>query len=114
VSKDKDAGKNDLDDGDDEKRKKKKKRSQKKSNNAMNEQPPMSEGYMGGGGGGVFQSECPILDSIEKRCRGIDILSGAHQNLLEACGEHQLCYLCVSIRYIKLILLSGLLIKICT
>jgi hypothetical protein len=93
--------KNDLDDSEDDKRKKKKKkRSQKKSSNLINDETPMSEGYMGGGN--FFQAECPILDSIEKRCRGIDILSGAHQNLLEACGEHQLCYLCVSINNINI------------
>lgn len=55
---------------------------------------PMSEGYMGGK---VFQNECPLLNAIEKRCRGIDLLTGdTHHNLLEACGAHQLCYLCVS------------------
>lgn len=53
----------------------------------------MSEGYMGG----KSSNECPLLDSIEKKCRGIDIMSGdSRQNLLEACGAHQLCYLCVS------------------
>lgn len=77
--------------------KKKKKRSQKKSElgNLLNEGAPMSEGYMGGRNA---VDECPLLDSIEKKCRGIDIMSGdSHQNLLEACGAHQLCYLCVSL-----------------
>lgn len=85
--------KNDLGEGNSDK--KKKKRSQKKSElgNSINEQSPMSEGYMGG----KTSSECPLLDGIEKRCRGIDIMEGdSHQNLLEACGAHQLCYLCVS------------------
>lgn len=84
----------------DEDKKKKKKRSQKKSimNNDVDddrvEGAPMSEGYMGGK---VFEENCPLLDAIEKRCRGIDLLSGdSHHNLLEACGAHQLCYLCVS------------------
>lgn len=86
---------NDDDEDDDDSKKKKKKRSQKKSSNVINEEAPMSEGYMGGK---IFQNECPLLDAIEKRCRGVDILSGdSHHNLLEACGEHQLCYLCVSI-----------------
>lgn len=53
----------------------------------------MSEVYMGG----KSSNECPLLDGIEKKCRGIDIMSGdSRQNLLEACGAHQLCYLCVS------------------
>lgn len=87
-----DHKKNDLGEVDD---KKKKKRSEKKSDlsNLINDEAPMSEGYMGG-----RISECPMLDSIEKKCRGIDIMSGdSHQNLLEACGAHQLCYLCVSL-----------------
>lgn len=86
----------------DEENKKKKKRSQKKSvmtneietEDEREERTPMSEGYMGGR---VFEENCPLLDVIEKRCRGIDLLSGdSHHNLLEACGAHQLCYLCVS------------------
>lgn len=48
----------------------------------------------------LSEDECPILDTLEKRCRGVDVLSGdVHQNLLPACGVHQLCYLCVSIFY---------------
>lgn len=48
--------------------------------------------------GGGSQNGCPLLDSIEKRCRGIDILTGdIQQNLLQTCGIHQLCYLCVSL-----------------
>lgn len=80
---------------DDEDKKKKKKRSEKKSDsNLINEGAPMSEGYMGGRS---TNDNCPLLDSIEKKCRGIDIMSGdSHQNLLEACGAHQLCYICVS------------------
>lgn len=90
-----DLNKNDLSESDD--KKKKRKRSQKKSEltNFIDDESPlvMSEGYMGG----RMSSECPVLDSIEKKCRGIDIMSGdSHLNLLEACGVHQLCYLCVS------------------
>jgi hypothetical protein len=88
--------KNDLKDDDD--KKKKRKRSQKKSeltHNHITEEEPMSEGYMGGKSS---DSECPLLDSIEKKCRGVDIMSGdLNQNFLEACGAHQLCYLCVSL-----------------
>lgn len=95
-----DDSKNGLNDDEDDK--KKKKRSQKKSIMAMTNEvnddvmAPMSEGYMGGK---VFreQNDCPLLNAIEKRCRGIDLLTGdTHHNLLEACGAHQLCYLCVS------------------
>lgn len=47
-------------------------------------------------------SECPLLGAMETRCRGIDLLSGdLHQELLSVCGVHQLCYLCVSICYIR-------------
>ena len=46
---------------------------------------------------GSETDECPVLDAIERRCRGIDLLSGdLHQNLFKICGIHQLCYLCVS------------------
>lgn len=89
--------KNDLAEGsEDDDKKKKKKRSQKKSDldNLITEEEPMSEGYMGG----RMASECPLLDGIEKKCRGIDIMSGDAQHyMLEACGAHQLCYLCVSL-----------------
>lgn len=78
-------------DSEDEK-KKKKKRSQKRQDNEM--EPVMSEGYMGGM---MLQRECPMLDAIERRCREVGLLSGdVQQDFLEACGEHQLCYLCVS------------------
>lgn len=73
----------------------KKKRSQKKNElrNSISDADAMSEGFMGG----KTTSGCPLLDGIEKKCRGIDIMSGdASQDLLEACGVHQLCYLCVS------------------
>ncbi len=87
-----DSPDNDLDDEE----KKKKKRSEKKRVEPEQEEgPPMSEGYMGGN---QDEKECPLLDAMERRCRGIDILSGdLHQDLLQACGIHQLCYLCVNI-----------------
>jgi len=88
--------KNNIDDDNDDKKKKKKKKRSQKRNNEISAEPLMSEGYMGGMGM-MYQRECPMLDSIERRCREVGILSGdSHQNLLEACGEHQLCYLCVS------------------
>ncbi|KAL7049856.1 hypothetical protein ACKWTF_003881 [Chironomus riparius] len=93
MKKTNDEDKNNIDDDNDDKKKKKKKRSQKR-NNEISAEPLMSEGYMGGMGM-MYQRECPMLDSIERRCREVGILSGdSHQNLLEACGEHQLCYLC--------------------
>ncbi|XP_052862258.1 uncharacterized protein LOC128268975 [Anopheles cruzii] len=43
----------------------------------------------------VESTECPLLDAFERRCRGVDVLSGdIYQELLPACGAHQLCYLC--------------------
>lgn len=61
---------------------------------------PMSEGYMGGRDN-VGPNQCPLLDAMEKRCRGIDLLSGdINQVLLPVCGIHQMCYLCVSISII--------------
>lgn len=48
-------------------------------------------------------SQCPLLNAMEKRCRGVDILSGdIHQELLPICAVHQLCYLCVSIENCRL------------
>ncbi|XP_063698646.1 zinc finger CCCH domain-containing protein 13 isoform X2 [Culicoides brevitarsis] len=44
-----------------------------------------------------LSDQCMILDNLEKRCKGVDALSGdLHQDLLPACGVHQLCYLCGS------------------
>uniref|UniRef100_A0A336LNG4 CSON015037 protein n=1 Tax=Culicoides sonorensis TaxID=179676 RepID=A0A336LNG4_CULSO len=43
----------------------------------------------------TLEDQCTILDNLEKRCKGVDALSGdLHQELLPACGVHQLCYLC--------------------
>lgn len=66
---------------------------------------PMNEGYMGGPHeNSVGSSQCPLLDAMEKRCRGIDLLSGdIHQDLLPVCGIHQICYLCVSVKWFKLL-----------
>jgi hypothetical protein len=55
----------------------------------------MSEELMGSNAYDNGSPNCPILDSIERKCRGIDIMSGDFgQNLLDTCGAHQLCYLC--------------------
>lgn len=57
---------------------------------------PMNEGYMSGREN-TGPNQCPLLDAMEKRCRGIDLLSGdINQELLPVCGIHQMCYLCVS------------------
>lgn len=91
--------KNDLNEEEENKKKKKKRanRSGDLANLINDEGPPMSEGYMGG----RMSNECPLLDGIEKKCRRIFIMSGdSGMNLLEACGVHQLCYLCVSIIFL--------------
>lgn len=59
---------------------------------------PLNENYMGGRDSDLGVHECPILDSIERRCRGVDVISGdIHQEFLSVCAKHQICYLCVSI-----------------
>uniref|UniRef100_A0A6B2E8S2 Putative calponin similarity domain-containing protein n=1 Tax=Phlebotomus kandelakii TaxID=1109342 RepID=A0A6B2E8S2_9DIPT len=46
-------------------------------------------------GGGRSFTQCPLLDAIERRCRGVDLLSGdLQQELLAVCEIHQLCYIC--------------------
>lgn len=73
--------------GDEDKKKKK-----KKKRNGI-------EGLLEEGGAELeaLSDQCMILDNLEKRCKGVDALSGdLHQDLLPACGVHQLCYLCVS------------------
>lgn len=101
---------NGLDENSDDKKKKKKSVFPEVPSNDVNDFEeelgaghfiePMSEGYMGGPVPGYIDNahECPILNAIEKRCRGVDLLSGdIHQELLPICGVHQLCYICVSI-----------------
>lgn len=107
-----DAPDNLLEADDDDKKKKAKKRASKKSidfADPLEDDEPqgghyfsaMSESVMGGqrtphDG----PADCPLLEAMERRCRGIDILSGdMHQELLQACGIHQLCYLCVSLKF---------------
>ncbi|XP_059620527.1 zinc finger CCCH domain-containing protein 13 [Phlebotomus argentipes] len=46
-------------------------------------------------GGGRSFAQCPLVDAIERRCRGVDLLSGdLQQDLLSVCLSHQLCYIC--------------------
>lgn len=74
---------------------KKKKRTQKRYQEVFRgpEEPEMEDDYSRGLV--VESTECPLLDAFERRCRGVDVLSGdIYQELLPACGAHQLCYLC--------------------
>ncbi|XP_058126213.1 trichohyalin [Anopheles ziemanni] len=75
--------------------KKKKKRTQKRYQEVFRglEEPEMDDDY--NRGLVVESTDCPLLDAFERRCRGVDVLSGdIYQELLPACGAHQLCYLC--------------------
>lgn len=99
---------NDLEELDEDKKKKKKKRVTKRFQDMYPKGLPDFEDELGAGhyagpvgGEGYGQSltvesnECPLLDALERRCRGVDVLSGdIYQDLLPACGAHQLCYLC--------------------
>ncbi|XP_055531774.1 uncharacterized protein LOC129722393 [Wyeomyia smithii] len=91
---------NDLDELDDDKKKKKKKRVTKRFQEVSRNDVPDFEEELGEGYGrslAVESNECPLLDALERRCRGVDVLSGdVYQELLPACGAHQLCYLCGS------------------
>uniref|UniRef100_A0A182N7I9 Uncharacterized protein n=1 Tax=Anopheles dirus TaxID=7168 RepID=A0A182N7I9_9DIPT len=84
---------NNLDEAEGEK--KKKKRTQKRYQEIFREpeEPEVDEDFSRGLV--VESTECPLLDAFERRCRGVDVLSGdIYQELLPACGAHQLCYLC--------------------
>nr|XP_019553794.2 stress response protein NST1 isoform X1 [Aedes albopictus] len=102
----KDEVENDLNDLDDDKKKKKKKRLSKRYQEVFRNDFPDFEEEQGAGhyapagdsygrSLAVETNECPLLDALERRCRGVDVLSGdIYQELLPACGAHQLCYLC--------------------
>lgn len=63
---------------------------------------PLNEGYMGGKTNNMPPNQCPLISAMEKRCRGVDLLSGdMQQDLLPVCGIHQICYLCVSLQFLK-------------
>lgn len=56
-----------------------------------------NEGLSSGRTNTLTPNQCPLILSMEKRCRGVDLLSGdMQQELLPVCGIHQICYLCVS------------------
>lgn len=101
----KDEVENNLGELDDDKKKKKKRLTKRYQEVFRNDVPdfeeelgaghyaPVSETY--GRNLAVDTNECPLLDALERRCRGVDVLSGdIYQELLPACGVHQLCYLC--------------------
>lgn len=53
---------------------------------------PLTEG---GYTNSLTPNQCPLILAMEKRCRGVDLLSGdMQQELLPVCGIHQICYLC--------------------
>lgn len=57
---------------------------------------PLNDAYLGNKN--YASKQCPIIDAMADRCRGVDLLSGDINNeLLSICGIHQICYLCVSI-----------------
>ncbi|XP_075166171.1 uncharacterized protein LOC142238418 [Haematobia irritans] len=55
----------------------------------------LNDAYLGNKNYILGTNQCPILESMAQRCRGVDLLSGdINQELLPLCGVHQLCYLC--------------------
>ncbi|XP_073844953.1 uncharacterized protein isoform X2 [Musca autumnalis] len=55
----------------------------------------LNDAYLGNKNYILGTNQCPILESMAQRCRGVDLLSGdVNQELLPLCGVHQLCYLC--------------------
>lgn len=61
-------------------------------------EPLNDGGYSTGRTNNLTPNQCPLVLAMEKRCRGVDLLSGdMQQELLPVCGIHQICYLCVSL-----------------
>lgn len=57
----------------------------------------LNDAYLGNKNYIVGSNQCPIIESMAERCRGVDLISGdINQELLPLCGVHQICYLCVS------------------
>ncbi|KAM7342622.1 uncharacterized protein ACRADG_009975 isoform 2-T2 [Cochliomyia hominivorax] len=55
----------------------------------------LNDAYLGNKNYIFGTNQCPIIESMAERCRGVDLLSGdVNQELLPLCGVHQLCYLC--------------------
>lgn len=57
----------------------------------------LNDAYLGNKNYILGTNQCPLIEAMAERCRGVDLLSGdIHQELLPICGVHQICYLCVS------------------
>uniref|UniRef100_A0A1A9WP42 Uncharacterized protein n=1 Tax=Glossina brevipalpis TaxID=37001 RepID=A0A1A9WP42_9MUSC len=55
----------------------------------------LNDAYLGNKNYIWGSNQCPILEAMAERCRGVDLLSGdLNQDLLPLCGVHQICYLC--------------------
>ncbi|XP_037714745.1 histone acetyltransferase KAT6A isoform X2 [Drosophila subpulchrella] len=55
----------------------------------------LNDAYLGNKNYIVGSNQCPIIESMAERCRGVDLISGdINQELLPLCGVHQICYLC--------------------
>uniref|UniRef100_A0A1A9UIY2 THD domain-containing protein n=1 Tax=Glossina austeni TaxID=7395 RepID=A0A1A9UIY2_GLOAU len=56
---------------------------------------PLNDAYLGNKNYIWGSNQCPIIEAMAERCRGVDLLSGdLNQELLPLCGVHQICYLC--------------------
>ncbi|EDV36328.1 uncharacterized protein Dana_GF12017, isoform B [Drosophila ananassae] len=54
-----------------------------------------NDAYLGNKNYIIGSNQCPIIESMAERCRGVDLISGdINQELLPLCGVHQICYLC--------------------
>ncbi|XP_067633025.1 neurofilament medium polypeptide [Eurosta solidaginis] len=55
----------------------------------------LNDAYLGNKNYIIGSNQCPLIESMAERCRGVDLLSGdINQELLPICGIHQICYLC--------------------
>ncbi|XP_070139935.1 trichohyalin isoform X2 [Drosophila kikkawai] len=55
----------------------------------------LNDAYLGNKNYIIGSNQCPIIESMAERCRGVDLISGdINQELLPLCGVHQICYLC--------------------
>lgn len=62
-----------------------------------------NDAYLGNKNYIIGSNQCPIIESMAERCRGVDLISGdINQELLPLCGVHQICYLCVSNRFLRI------------
>ncbi|XP_068147037.1 uncharacterized protein [Drosophila tropicalis] len=62
---------------------------------ASNPYEPLNDAYLGNKNYIIGSNQCPIIESMAERCRGVDLISGdLNQELLPLCGVHQICYLC--------------------